>query len=189
MGRVLIVGLGNPEPKYSGNRHNIGFLVLDELARRTHIQLGRKKFNGLYGNGSLGGHDVVLLQPQTFMNLSGRSVAPASRFFGIKPEGIIVVHDELDLPFGRIRLKAGGGHAGHNGLRSIVAELGSREFGRLRVGIGRPEKGSVSSFVLSDFDRKDEEPWLGDLCDRACHAIQRCVGDGMRTAMNEVNAT
>jgi PTH1 family peptidyl-tRNA hydrolase len=189
MERLLVVGLGNPEPRYAANRHNIGFMVIEHLARRANIQLGRKKFNGLYGSGSLEGQSVVLMQPQTFMNLSGRSVAPACRFFGIKPEGIIVVHDELDLPFGRIRLKAGGGHAGHNGLRSIIAELGSREFGRLRVGIGRPEKGSVSSFVLSDFDRQTEEPWLDDLYDRTCHAIRTFVRDGMTPAMNEINAT
>ena len=189
MERLMFVGLGNPEPKYAGNRHNIGFMVIERLARRANIQLGRTKFNGLYGTGSLEGQSVVLLQPQTFMNLSGRSVAPAMRFFGIKPEGVIVVHDELDLPFGRIRLKSGGGHAGHNGLRSIIAELGSKDFGRLRVGIGRPEKGSVSNFVLSDFHRESEAPWIDDLCDRSCHAIDVFIRHGMRPAMNEINAT
>ena len=189
MERLLVVGLGNPEPRYRGNRHNVGFMLVEHLARQANIDLSRKKFNGLYGAGSVEGRSVVLLEPLTFMNLSGRSVAPASRFFGLKTGGILVVHDELDIPFGRLRFKAGGGHAGHNGLRSIVAELGDNGFGRLRVGIGRPDRGSVSNYVLSDFDSKTEAPWLDDLMDRGVDAIRLFLRDGIERAMNEINAT
>tara|TARA_B100001250_G_C19711430_1_gene749383 strand:- start:445 stop:1014 length:570 start_codon:yes stop_codon:yes gene_type:complete len=189
MERILLVGLGNPEPKYLGNRHNIGFMVIDELAREAGIQLSRSKFNGLYGTGHVEGRSVVLLKPQTFMNLSGRSVAPASRFFGVAPDSILVAHDELDLAYGTVRLKVGGGHAGHNGLRSIQAELGTNGFHRLRIGIGRPPKGSVSSFVLSDFSAGEEQDWLPDLIERSVSALRTAVKEGTRPAMNTVNGT
>lgn len=187
MDRHLIVGLGNPEPKYVANRHNVGFMVLDQLADEGRIQVTRSKFKGVYGAGTLEGVPVVLLKPKTFMNLSGQSVQPAARFFGVDPGRIIVVHDELDLPFGRVRLKVGGGHAGHNGLRSICADLGSRDFVRLRVGIGRPEKGTVSRYVLSDFVGEQRE-WLPDLLERSASAVRAALREGPRKAMNAVNA-
>ena len=187
MKRHLIVGLGNPEPKYLMNRHNIGFMVLDQLAQDAGISLSRTKFNGVYGTGHIEGHSVVLLKPMTFMNLSGRSVTPCSRFFDVEPQHILVAHDELDLAYGDLRLKAGGGHAGHNGLRSMVGELGTADFLRLRIGIGRPQKGSVSNFVLSDFSAGEERDWLPDLIDRSVGAIRATVRDGIRRAMNEVN--
>ena len=189
MERILLVGLGNPEPKYLGNRHNIGFMVIDELAREAGIQLSRTKFNGVYGTGHLEGRSVVLLKPQTYMNLSGRSVTPASRFFSVAPDSILVSHDELDLPFGTVRLKIGGGHAGHNGLRSMQADLGTNAFHRLRIGIGRPAKGSVSNFVLSDFAPGDEQAWLPDLIERSVAALRSAVREGTRKAMNTVNGT
>ena len=160
MARILVVGLGNPEAKYAANRHNIGFMILDQLARDSGISMTKTKFKGMYGSGPVNGASAVLLKPQTYMNLSGRSVAPAQKFFNIDAADVLVVHDELDLPYGRIRLKVGGGHAGHNGLRSMIKEMGSNAFARLRVGIGRPVHGDVSNFVLSDFARGEEQEWL-----------------------------
>jgi PTH1 family peptidyl-tRNA hydrolase len=189
MSRRLIVGLGNPGAKYLKNRHNIGFQVVDRLAEAGGIALSRSKFDGVYGTGHLDGHSITLLKPQTFMNLSGRSVAPACRFFDIEPENILVVHDELDLDFGTIRLKIGGGHAGHNGLRSIHADLGTNNYHRMRMGIGRPQKGSVSAFVLADFAMGDERDWLSDMLDRGVEAIRTTFREGTRAAMNSVNAS
>lgn len=187
MDRHLIVGLGNPGPKYARNRHNVGFMVVERLANEAGVALGRTKFKAVYGTGSVGGTPVALLLPQTYMNLSGQSVSPARSFFDVTDERIVVVHDELDLPFGTVRLKVGGGHAGHNGLRSIVAELGSRDFVRLRVGIGRPEKGDVTGHVLSDF-RGEEADWLDDLLERSVAALRATLAEGARMAMNTVNA-
>ena len=187
MERFLLVGLGNPEPKYQSNRHNIGFMAIDQLARDASISLSRTKFNGHYGTGHIEGRSVVLLKPMTYMNLSGRSVAPASRFYDVPPAQILVAHDELDLPYGRIQLKIGGGHAGHNGLRSMVTELGTNQFTRLRIGIGRPQKGSVSNYVLSDFRVGEETDWLPDLIDRSVSALITSLKCGPKKAMNEVN--
>lgn len=184
----LVVGLGNPEPRYAAHRHNVGFMVVDRLAGQEGIPVNRAKFKGILGTGTVEGRSVVLLKPLTFMNLSGRSVVPARSFFDVDVTRILVIHDELDLPFGTLRLKVGGGHAGHNGLRSLVSELGSRDFVRLRVGIGRPQHGDVTNFVLSDFAR-EEQQWLPDLLDRAADAIRRTLRDGPQKAMNDVNAT
>ncbi len=189
MSRRLIVGLGNPGAKYSDTRHNIGFMLIDELANRSGIAVSRRKFNGLYGTGSIGGHSVVLAKPETFMNLSGRCVTPMSRYFDVSVEDILVIHDELDLSFGTIKLKVGGGHAGHNGLRSIHSEQGSNQYHRLRMGIGRPVKGSVSNYVLSAFDSGEEKEWLDDFVSRGSDAIELAVTDGTRAAMNQVNGT
>ena len=186
MDRHLVVGLGNPEPRYQNNRHNVGFMVVDRLADDERIDVARQKFKGLLGTGRVGDTPAVLLKPQTFMNLSGRSVAPASKFYDIELQQIVVVHDEIDLPFGTLRLKAGGGHAGHNGLRSMVAELGGNDFIRLRVGVGRPQHGEVANYVLSDFDQ-DERPWLPDLLERAADAVRATLRDGVRKAMNQTN--
>ncbi len=188
MSRTLIVGLGNPGPRYARNRHNVGFMVIDRLAAAAGIDVSKAKFKGLHGVGEIDGHKVVLLKPQTFMNVSGQSVVPAQGFFGVDVERIWVVHDELDLPFGTLRLKVGGGHAGHNGLRSIIGQLGSRDFARLRVGIGRPRHGEVSDFVLSDFAAGEERDWLPDLQDRAADALRLALKDGLKNAMNQVNA-
>lgn len=186
MERCLIVGLGNPGPRYAGNRHNVGFMVLDALAAAERIEITRAKFKGRYGTGTIGARSVALLKPETFMNLSGQSVVPAAQFFGVTPKDILVVHDELDLPFGTLRLKVGGGHAGHNGLRSITQLLGSADFARLRVGIGRPAHGTVSDYVLADF-RDEERAWLPDLIERGADALRAALRDGPERAMNEVN--
>jgi PTH1 family peptidyl-tRNA hydrolase len=188
MERHLVVGLGNPEPRYAANRHNVGFMVVERLADAERIDIGRSKFKGLYGTGTIEGVPVVLQKPQTFMNLSGQSVAPAAKFFGIDPAHIIVAYDEIDLPAGRLRLKIGGGHAGHNGVRSMMAELGTGDFVRLRVGIGRPKHGTVSDFVLSDF-AGEERDFLPDLLDRAVNALRAALREGAPLAMNTVNST
>jgi PTH1 family peptidyl-tRNA hydrolase len=137
----LVVGLGNPEPDYARDRHNVGFMVLDELASWKGADPFRKKFAGKLSRLLLGEVDLLLLKPWTYMNESGNAVQPAAAFYRIPTERILVIHDEVDLPCGTVRLKQGGGHAGHNGLRSIISRLGTAEFGRVRVGIGRPPEG------------------------------------------------
>ena len=146
----LFVGLGNPGPDYEATRHNAGFWWIDALARELKVNLvPERSYYGLAGRTSVNGQSVWLLQPQTFMNLSGKSVASPARFFKIQPEEILVVHDELDLPPGQVKLKRGGSHAGHNGLRDIHAQLGSPDYWRLRIGIGHPgEKSEVANWVL-----------------------------------------
>ena len=146
----LFVGLGNPGPDYEATRHNAGFWWIDALARELKVNLvPERSYYGLAGRTSVNGQSVWLLQPQTFMNLSGKSVASLARFFKIQPEEILVVHDELDLPSGQVKLKRGGSHAGHNGLRDIHAQLGSPDYWRLRIGIGHPgEKSEVANWVL-----------------------------------------
>lgn len=158
----LVVGLGNPGLKYERTRHNIGFMAVDEIVRRHNLSRPREKFNGELYEGDVGGERVLLLKPQTFMNNSGESVAPAARFYKIPPADVIVMHDELDLAPGKLRVKRGGGAAGHNGLRSIDAHLGA-DYWRLRLGIGHPgSKDKVLSFVLQNF-LADETVWLDKL--------------------------
>lgn len=183
----LIVGLGNPGRQYQGTRHNVGFRVVDELARKAGIALSSNKFEGEYGQGTLAGTKAALLKPQTYMNLSGDSVAPAARFYKVEPEDLIVVHDELDLPFGRLQLKKGGGTGGHNGLNSIVERLGSNEFIRLRVGIGKPEtKERVVGHVLGGF-AQSEAGQLQELTAKAVEAIEAILEKGLQKAMTEFN--
>ncbi len=154
----MIVGLGNPGGKYVATRHNIGFILADAIAEK-YGAAWRSKFQAEEQKISIASRDVILLKPQTFMNLSGQSVAAAAKFYKIKPRDILVIHDELDLEPGRVKLKMGGGHAGHNGLRSIIEHIGS-EFERLRVGIGHPgNKAQVSNYVLHDFAKSDQE-WI-----------------------------
>lgn len=158
----LFVGLGNPGAKYAGNRHNIGFMAVEAIASAHGFGPWRAKFQGLVSEGVLGGEKVILLKPETFMNLSGQSVGEAARFYKIAPEAVSVFHDELDLAPGKLRVKRGGGHAGHNGLRSIIAHIGA-EFQRVRLGIGHPgHKDRVAAYVLQDFARA-EAGWLDDL--------------------------
>ena len=186
--RVLIVGLGNPGFQYHNTRHNIGFLVVDELASRLGASVTKDKFSAQYVTAKLGSCSMVLLKPQTFMNRSGQSVVPAAQFFKVKPSNIIVIHDELDLSFSTCRLKVGGGHAGHNGLRSIINLLGSRDFVRLRMGIGRPPHGDVSRFVLSGFAAPTETDWLPGFVSDGADAIEYVMREGVKLAMNKVNA-
>ena len=158
----LIVGLGNPGAKYAGNRHNIGFMAVDRIAADHGFSPWKRGFQGLVCEGKLGTEKVVLLKPETFMNLSGQSVGEAARFYKLAPAEITVLHDELDLAPGKARVKQGGGHAGHNGLRSIHAHIGEA-YGRVRLGIGHPgHKDAVAAYVLHDFAKADQN-WLDDL--------------------------
>jgi PTH1 family peptidyl-tRNA hydrolase len=158
----LVVGLGNPGPRHARNRHNVGWMALDAIAAAHGFALWRAKFQGQIAEGRLGAERVLLLKPETYMNLSGDSVRAAAAFHKIEPADIIVLHDELDLAPGRVRVKTGGGHAGHNGLRSIAAHLGP-DFQRVRIGIGHPgDKRLVSNYVLADFAKADAD-WLDNL--------------------------
>ena len=159
----LIVGLGNPGPRYAGNRHNIGFLALDAISRAHRASPFRRRFQGEAAEAVLGTERAILLKPQTFMNESGRSVAEAQRFYKVALADVIVLHDELDLAPAKLRVKTGGGNAGHNGLRSITAQCGN-DYRRVRLGIGHPgDKALVHAYVLNDFG-KAETPWVEDLC-------------------------
>ena len=158
----LFVGLGNPGAKYAGNRHNIGFMAVDRIAADHGFGPWRAKFQGHVTEGVLEGEKVILLKPATFMNLSGQSVGEAMRFYKLTPGDVTVFHDELDLAPGKLRVKTGGGHAGHNGLRSIHAHIGA-EYARVRLGIGHPgHKDRVAGYVLQDFAKADQE-WLDDM--------------------------
>ena len=158
----LFVGLGNPGGKYAGNRHNIGFMAMDRIAEEHGFGPWKSKFQGLITEGRLGPEKVLLLKPETFMNRSGQSVGEAMRFYKLEPGDVIVFHDELDLAPGKLRNKQGGGHAGHNGLRSIHGHIGE-DYARVRLGIGHPgRKEMVSHYVLQDFDKADAD-WLEDL--------------------------
>lgn len=159
----LWVGLGNPGGKYAYNRHNIGFMAVERIAADHGFAPWRAKFHGEVAEGRLGDERIILLKPGTYMNLSGQSVRAAADFYKIDPADVLVFHDELDLAPGKLRLKHGGGHAGHNGLRSIHAHLGTDGYGRVRLGIGHPgNKAAVASYVLHDFARADDS-WLDDL--------------------------
>ena len=159
----LLVGLGNPGARYAGTRHNIGFLAIDEIARAHRASPFRRRFQGEAAEVVLGTERAILLKPQTFMNESGRSVSEAQRFYKIALADVIVFHDELDLAPGKLRVKLGGGNAGHNGLRSITAQCGN-DYRRARLGIGHPgDKALVHAYVLNDF-AKSEQPWVEDLC-------------------------
>lgn len=183
----LVVGLGNPGPRYAGTRHNFGFLALDVLASHLRAESFREKFSGLVTKISLDSGEVVLLKPQTFMNLSGQSVRPAVTFFKVQVSQVIVLHDELDLPLGEMRIKLGGGHAGHNGLRSLLEHLGTPDFLRIRLGIGRPPPAyEVSDYVLSRFDGGDQ-PLISEVCHRAVSAVEDVMKLGSVAAMNRHN--
>lgn len=167
---LLLVGLGNPGGPYAGNRHNIGFMAIDAIARAHRATPFRARFQGLAAECTVAGEKLVLLKPTTFMNESGQSVGAAARFFKLGLPDIAVLHDELDLAPGKLRVKTGGGNAGHNGLRSITAHLGN-DYRRLRLGIGHPgDKALVHGFVLNDF-AKGERPWVETLCDAVAEHI------------------
>jgi PTH1 family peptidyl-tRNA hydrolase len=174
---LLLAGLGNPGARYARNRHNIGFMALDEIARIHGASPWRARFQSLAAEATIGGEKAILLKPQTYMNESGRAVSEAMRFFKIALGDVVVFHDELDLPPAKLRVKTGGGNAGHNGLRSITAQCGN-DYRRVRLGIGHPGvKELVHAYVLSDF-AKSEEPWVEDLCRAAAdHAAFLARGD------------
>ncbi len=181
----LVVGLGNPGLKYAANRHNVGFMLVDTLAARLSAPAFREKFSGVFVR--LTAPDAVLLKPLTFMNLSGECVQQAMAFFKVTLADVIVLHDELDLPFAGCRMKVGGGTAGHNGLRSIVQSCGGDGFSRLRIGVGRPRSGEVAGYVLSDFSSA-ERAELPDVLDHAALGLQAIFSQGVQAAMNSFNA-
>lgn len=183
---LLVAGLGNPGREYADTRHNVGFIVADELARR-HGGSWRAKFSGDLAEIRLDGLRLAVLKPQTYMNESGRSVVAAVRFFKVEPEALLVVHDEVDLEPGRLQARLGGGLAGHNGLRSVAQHLGTPEFARLRIGVGRPERGDprpVADFVLSPFPPEVD---VEGLVARAADAVETVAREGVEEAQNRFN--
>lgn len=183
----LVVGLGNPGKQYAGNRHNVGFMVLDELARRWSADPFREKFKAELSRARRGSDEAILLKPLTYMNLSGESVQKAMAFYKLGLPDLIVIHDELDLPFGTVRVKVGGGLAGHNGLKSIVQHASGPDFVRVRVGVGRPpQKGA--DHVLSDFSKLECSELPGVL-ERASLAVGDILDRGVSAAMNQHNQT
>jgi PTH1 family peptidyl-tRNA hydrolase len=183
--RWLVAGLGNPGPGYAGNRHNAGFMVADVLAGRLRASFKRDRSRAAVATGRLAGWPVTLAKPQTFMNLSGGPVASLRSFFKLPPGRIVVVHDELDIPFGTIRLKLGGGDNGHNGLRSVTSALGTRDYFRVRVGIGRPPgRMDPADFVLHDFSAA-EKKLVPELLERSADAVEALLERGLAAAQNE----
>jgi peptidyl-tRNA hydrolase, PTH1 family len=183
---LLVAGLGNPGREYERTRHNAGWLVVDELARR-HDGSWRSKFSGSLAEVRLGDKRLALLKPETYMNESGRSVAAAKRFFKVDPDALLVVHDDVDLEPGRLQARSGGGLAGHNGLRSLVQDLGTQDFLRLRIGVGRPGRGdprSVSDWVLAPF-APDED--VDALVGRAADAVEAIAAEGLEAAQTRFN--
>ena len=182
--RWLVAGLGNPGPEYAGNRHNAGFMVADLLAARAGARFRAGKHSCAAAEGRLAGVPVVLAKPLTFMNLSGGPVAGYARYWKMPPQRVVVVHDELDIPFGAVRLKLGGGDNGHNGLRSVTASLGTRDYHRVRVGIGRPPgRLDAAAFVLRDFSAAERKE-LPLLLERAADAVEMLLTDGLAATQN-----
>lgn len=187
-GPRLVVGLGNPGPNYAVTRHNLGFMVADRLAARLGSNFKAHKRSGAdIVTGRLGGHPVVLAKPRTYMNESGRHVAPLAKFYSVPPADIVVIHDDLDLDFGRIRLKLGGGEGGHNGLRSVATALGTRDFQRVRIGIGRPPgRKDPAAFVLEKFTAA-ERAEVPTICEQAADATEWLIELGLEPAQNRVH--
>ncbi len=186
MNIFVIVGLGNPGPKYQWTRHNAGFLFLDRLANLENLSINRKNFSGLTGEWNNAGNRLILLKPQTFMNLSGQAVMQALQFYKLPMSQLIVAHDELDLPFGTVRLKQGGGHGGHNGLRSIMEQLGKGDFIRLRIGIGRPLHGDTVNYVLGNIPPEQMED-LPRVLDGGLDMLEMLLDEGLPKAMSLYN--
>jgi len=183
---LLIAGLGNPGREHAGDRHNVGWMVIEELARR-HDGSFRSKFSGRLAESRMGDARVALLEPETYMNDSGRSISAAARFFKVAPENVLVIHDDVDLDVGRLQARAGGGLAGHNGLRSIAQILGTPDFLRLRVGVGRPGRGDprpVADYVLSPFTAEDD---VNAMVARAADAVESVLSEGLETAQQRFN--
>jgi peptidyl-tRNA hydrolase, PTH1 family len=183
---LLVAGLGNPGREYERTRHNAGWMVIDELARR-HDGSFRSKFDGQLSEIRLDGLRLALIKPETYMNVSGKSISAAGRFFKVEPESLLVVHDDVDLEPGRLQARAGGGLAGHNGLRSIASSLGTQDFLRLRIGVGRPGRGDrrpVADYVLSAFDPAED---VEALISRAADAVETIASDGLEPAQQRFN--
>ena len=186
---LLVVGLGNPGPRYATTRHNIGFRVADLLAGRIGAGFKAHKRSGAeILTGRFGGRPVVLAKPRCYMNESGRQVGPLAAFYSVAPGDVVVIHDELDIDFGKIRLKVGGGEGGHNGLRSVANSLGSKDFARVRIGIGRPPgRMDPAAFVLENFTAAEREQ-VPTICELAADATELLARDGLEAAQNQVHA-
>jgi PTH1 family peptidyl-tRNA hydrolase len=181
----LIVGLGNPGARYAATPHNLGFMVVDYLADHHDITLGKKTMEAHWGKGRLDGNAVVLAQPQTYMNLSGRAVAQLLRFFDLTPQNLVVIHDDLDVPGGRLKLSLGGGAGGHRGVLSIAEMLKTQDFYRVKMGIGRPPTVmAAEDYVLKPFPREDWEA-VASLVERAAQAVVTLITDGLAVAQNQ----
>lgn len=183
---LLIAGLGNPGPRHERDRHNAGWMVVDELARRRGASF-RSKFNGRLCETRMGESRVALLEPETYMNESGRSLSAAARYFKVAPEDVLVIHDDVDLEVGRLQARLGGGLAGHNGLRSIAQSLGTPEFLRLRIGVGRPGRGDpreVADYVLAPFEPHEDREGI---VSRAADAVETLVSEGLSVAQQRFN--
>jgi PTH1 family peptidyl-tRNA hydrolase len=187
--RWLVAGLGNPGPGYAGNRHNAGYMVADVLAARAGARFRAGKFRAMVAEGRVAGLGAIIVKPLTFMNDSGVAVAGISGYYRLGAGQIVAVHDELDVPFGTIRLKRGGGDNGHNGLRSVTAHLGTREYYRVRIGIGRPPgRMDPAAYVLRDFSAAERKE-LPFLLDRAADAVEALLADGLVAAQNAFHAS
>ncbi len=186
---LLVVGLGNPGPNYAATRHNLGFMVADRLAERLGSTFKLHKRSGAeIITGRLGGHSVVVAKPRCFMNEAGRQVGPLAKFYSVPAAGVVVIHDDLDLDFGRVRLKVGGGEGGHNGLRSVASALASRDFQRVRIGIGRPPgRKDPAVFVLERFSAA-EKAEVPTICEQAADATELLIELGLEPAQNRVHA-
>jgi PTH1 family peptidyl-tRNA hydrolase len=186
MSTFIVAGLGNPGPTYQWTRHNAGFLFLDRLAHLENISISKKSFSGFSGEWNFAGHRLILLKPQTFMNLSGNSVMQALQFHKVPLSNLIVIHDELDLPFGVVRFKNGGGHGGHNGLRSIMENLGKGDFIRLRIGIGKSPHGDTTGHVLGRIP-PDQMEVLSGVLDGGIEMIEVMLKEGLPKSMSLFN--
>ena len=183
----IIAGLGNPTREYEKTRHNVGFEVIDVLADMLGTTVEEKKFKGCYGRGNIGGEKVLLLKPQTFMNLSGESIRAASDFYKVGPEHIIIIYDDISLDVGQLRIRKKGSAGGHNGIKNIIAHLGTQEFPRIKVGVGdKPKKMDLADYVLSRFSKEDRAA-MEDAFKEAAKAVEVMITEGMDTAMNQFN--
>ena len=183
----LIAGLGNPGAKYDRTKHNTGFMALDHYLKENGLTLDRDKFDGLYSKQKINGEDVILLEPQTYMNESGRSVAQIAKFFKIAPEDILIIHDDMDMPIAKIRIRAGGKSGGHNGIKSIIADLGTEKFNRLKIGIRHPQKQSVVSWVLTPFDADQQKAMDQAFATSAKIIDDFIAGKSAQSLMNKYN--
>ncbi|GBF32859.1 peptidyl-tRNA hydrolase [Desulfocucumis palustris] len=184
----LIAGLGNPGGRYALTRHNVGFWMVDRLAGELNTKVDKSMFKSIYGEGFIGAHKVLLVKPQTYMNLSGTAVASMMRWYKLLPGELLVAYDDMDLPAGKIRIRAKGGHGGHRGMMSIIEQLGSNDFPRVRIGIGRPEIPGfeAADWVLGRFS-DEEQSAVSDAVKNASEAVKCIVRDGVEAAMNKFN--
>ncbi len=184
----LVVGLGNPGPEYAKTRHNVGFMLIDELSARLKVAVTKPLFKSLTGMAEVAGEKVVLAKPQTYMNLSGNSVAALMNWFKLPLSSLVVVYDDIDLPLGKIRIRAGGGHGGHKGMESIIKQMGSDNFARVKIGVGRPSNPGydVADWVLGRFGEEDEK-LIREALERAAGAVITIITNGPEAAMNSFN--